>query len=114
MLIKEEIILSFFKGIAKTSGVVTILALVGGVWYIVNETMNSYTNDIKGPQGEFEKKDNDVIIKDNDVIIKDNDVIVVDNVLSAKDDTMSYVEDINIEDSVESSKFKHIFDKIVL
>jgi hypothetical protein len=95
MLMKEEIILSFFKGIAKTSGVVTILALVGGVWYIVNETMNCYTNDMKGSEKE------------------DNDVIVDDNVLSTKDDTMSYVEDINIEDSVESSKFKHIFDKII-
>ena len=99
MLMKEEIILSFFKGIAKTSGVVTILALVGGVWYIVNETMNCYTNDMKGSQGESEKEDNDVIVDDN--------------VLSTKDDTMSYVEDINIEDSVESSKFKHIFDKII-
>lgn len=107
MLIKEKIILSFFKGVAKTSGVVTILALVGGVWYIVNETMNSYTNDMEGPQGKSEKKDNGVIIKDNNVIVDDN-------VLSTKDDTMSYVEDINIEDSVESSKFKHIFDKIVL
>lgn len=96
MLIKEQVILSFVKGIAKTSGVVTILALVGGIWYIANEKIKRYTGEIK------------------ESVKEDRDVIVEDNVLSTKEDTMSYVEDINIEDNGESSKFKHIFDKMIL
>ena len=91
MLMKEQIILSFVKGIAKTSGVVTILALVSGIWYMVNETINCYTDDNK----ETVKDENNVIVENTDLL--------------TKDDNMSY-----IEDRVEDSKYRYIFDKLVL
>ena len=92
MLMKEQIILSFVKGIAKTSGVVTILALVSGIWYMVNETINCYTDDNK----ETVKDENNVIVENTDLL--------------AKDDNMSYIEAIHVEDS----KYRYIFDKLVL
>ena len=96
MLMKEQIILSFVKGIAKTSGVVTILALVSGIWYMVNETINCYTDDNK----ETVKDENNVIVENTDLL--------------AKDDNMSYIEAIHEEDRVEDSKYRYIFDKLVL
>ena len=93
---REQVILSFVKGIAKTSGVVTILALVGGIWYFVNETINFYADDSK------------------ETVKDENNIILEDNVLSTKDDSMSYIEDIHEEDSAESSKYKYILDKMVL
>lgn len=95
MFIKEQIILSFVKGMSKTAGVVMVLSLVGGIWYIVKEHSN-YDNK------EF-------IVEE----LSRGESIM-------KDDNMSYIDDINEEyriedkDRIESSKYKKIFDKIVL
>lgn len=102
MFIKEQIILSFVKGMSKTAGVVMVLSLVGGIWYIVKEHSN-YDNK-EFIVEELSKGDNKKTIKESIM----------------KDDNMSYIDDINEEyriedkDRIESSKYKKIFDKIVL
>jgi hypothetical protein len=101
MSLEDQMFTSFVKGVAKTTGVLTVLSVIGGIWYIKTNVFN----DSKLCS------ENEVIINEiskdtsNDENIKNKDNIEQD----LKDDiTMSFI-DVKVDGN---SKYKKVLDKI--
>lgn len=97
MLSEEKILESFVKSIAKTTGVITVLSVIGGILYITTDffkqkekSYNTILTDYNTNNKNFDKNKNIEQELNDDI-------------------SMAFLEDTNEE---ETAKYKEVLDKI--
>lgn len=102
MLSEEKILESFVKSIAKTTGVITVLSVLGGVLYM--------TTDIFKQKEIYKSFDTKTTVnnEDNEKNVKDK-YKNLEHELN-DDISMSFLEDTN--DYEETTKYKEVLDQI--
>lgn len=112
MLSEAKILETFIKSIAKTTGVITVLSVIGGILYI--------TTDV------FKQKEKSYCTKLSEHITNNNNTINNEkfdknkNIEQENDDiSMTFIEDTNEENTnqentneKETAKYKKVLDKI--
>lgn len=97
MLLEEKILESFVKSIAKTTGVITVLSVIGGILYITTDVFkqkekpyDTKLTDHNTNNGNFDKNTNTEPELNDDI-------------------SMAFLEDTNEEETV---KYKEVLDKL--
>ena len=97
MLLEEKILESFVKSIAKTTGVITVLSVIGGILYITTDVFK-----------QKEKSYNTILTEHNTNNKNFDKNKNIDQELH-DDISMAFLEDTNEE---ETAKYKEVLDKI--
>lgn len=96
MSIQEQLFTSFIKGIAKTTGSLTVLSIVAAVWHL-------YSNEEKRSPNDLENKDS----LQEHIYESEQDSLNLNNDLDC-----SFVECNNDQSTATRYNFKKLFDKI--
>jgi hypothetical protein len=100
MSIKEELFTSFIKGVGRTSGTVTILGVLGYMWYCYTKSNETYISEVDVEENETP----DITLQDIDEHLQE-DTQEEDNI--QEDNT-----DDEEEPFQQERNYRKIFDRI--